>query len=67
MHLGILYVQSDWIEICFFCSRRHAHYARVAILVDILKFERKIGIFSCIPLNFDPHYVHCNEDLNDVA
>ena len=38
-----------------------------SILVDILKFERKFGIFSCIPLNFGPHYVHCNEDLNDVA
>ena len=37
------------------------------ILVDILIFERKIGIFAHMPLNFGLHYVHFNEDLNDIA
>ena len=37
------------------------------ILVDILKLKRKFGIFTHIPLNFGPQYVHGNEDLNDVA
>ena len=60
-----------WLErdrnlLCFAVEGMHPVQGQ-PILVDILKFERKFGIFTHKPLNFGPHYVHCNEDLNDVA